>query len=103
MAARQRSIIEGRINDRALFPNIIIAATERIRTVVGQAEGELREAAMEAIRRLKRDLELVLVAAAPGERGRSREVVGGLEELAVVVDGLKGDVSRLGDALGDGA
>lgn len=104
MAARQRRIIEGRINNGALFPNIIITMTERIRHLAAKAETGLSETARRVVQGLKGDLELVLVASPPDEQaGRSPELTRRLEELAGVADGLKADVCRVGAGLGNGA
>ena len=98
MFARQRAIIEGRINDGALFPNILISITEQMRRIGEQARNNLREATTKAVEQIRDDLK-VMLAASPPRDTRSSESRGRLIELAEVVRVLKEDTCMVGDTL----
>lgn len=98
MAARQRAIIGGRINDGALFPNIFFSITEKIGVIAEVEQGELRGATRDVVAQIRRDTDLVLMA--PREQEvRSAETVRQLMGLAEVVEGLRVDVRGIGEAL----
>lgn len=103
MFGRQQAIIEGRINDGALFPNILIAITEKMGILVRGIENELRDATRRVIAQIMGDVDLVLVAARPQrEEARSSESLRRLGELTGIVEALKGDICRVSDSLETG-
>lgn len=100
MAARQRSIVQGRITDGILFPNIAIAMSNRIRAILKKAKADLVKALRDIMDATETDIEFALVRQSLDQtRPIKREV--DVDEILDEIKKLRTEAEALGQASGE--
>ncbi|KAH8688415.1 hypothetical protein BGZ61DRAFT_353751 [Ilyonectria robusta] len=92
MAARQRGIVQGHIEDGSLFPNLGISISTSMEELITSTENKLTKPFNGILESIKRDVDMVFqhqtrVEQRPRESDEERENL--LKQLAVEVNGLK--------------
>jgi len=97
MSARQKSIVQGRITDGTLFPNISVSISSAMVDIVAKIEKDLRRGLESALSHIESDFQLALEK--HREESAEGQGPGGGQEMAdEIVSWLIGEVEQLQQA-----